>query len=91
MPAKVCNPPTLSLVLRLIDFVYPLNAEYGSLCSTQTDCTRILGDTFVCRNMLCQCPIGQSLKGNQCVSSSAASWSICLWLFMFLSVSKQFI
>ncbi|CAG9772166.1 unnamed protein product [Ceutorhynchus assimilis] len=44
----------------------------GSLCSTKFDCTVILGDTFLCRNMLCQCDISQSLnQDNICVTNSS--------------------
>ncbi|ERL90264.1 prion-like-(Q/N-rich) domain-bearing protein 25 [Dendroctonus ponderosae] len=48
----------------------------GSLCTTKMDCTIILGDSFECRNMLCQCPIGSSLNQDVCVKSAAASSSL---------------
>ncbi|XP_066251837.1 prion-like-(Q/N-rich) domain-bearing protein 25 [Euwallacea similis] len=57
----------------------------GSLCSSQKDCTIILGNSFVCRNMLCQCPIGQSLnEHNVCASATLLSCSTCILLVAVL-------
>ncbi|XP_066153964.1 cell death abnormality protein 1-like [Euwallacea fornicatus] len=49
----------------------------GSLCSSERECTIILGDSFVCRNMLCQCPIGKSLnEDNTCAVAALLSYSM---------------
>ncbi|XP_050315678.1 EGF-like domain-containing protein comC [Anthonomus grandis grandis] len=58
----------------------------GSLCSTETDCTAILGETFVCRNMLCQCPLDKYLnQDNVCAKNATTHARLDKWtLYLML-------
>ncbi|XP_030747361.1 prion-like-(Q/N-rich) domain-bearing protein 25 [Sitophilus oryzae] len=54
--------------------------SYGSQCSSKFDCTIILGDSFVCRNNLCQCPVLYTLKDNICVSNTSSKVVLSIWI-----------
>ncbi|XP_018578875.1 prion-like-(Q/N-rich) domain-bearing protein 25 isoform X2 [Anoplophora glabripennis] len=57
--------------------------KYGDPCMTESQCTLVLNRSYKCRNSMCQCNVGQSLKNGYCTSASNVAVASSL---LFLSI-----
>ncbi|RZC42753.1 multiple epidermal growth factor-like domains protein 11 [Asbolus verrucosus] len=64
--------------------------EYNSYCDNLLQCRISLGETFACRNRMCQCPTSYTMKEDKCSSSNARSGSFFVIAFALVLKCVQF-